>query len=100
LRGLAARGTPGQTLNVRAADADIGKLTVAKTGQFVETLVVALPLLESADDRSKHGVSLSLRSDRSPVNRIIRKIGIFQHMKRNFVAPQLSQNCIAQEADY
>ena len=42
------RGVPGNARNVRAADADVGELAVAKTRQFVQALVVALPLLDEA----------------------------------------------------
>jgi len=53
------RRVPSNARNIRAADADVGKLPVAQARQFVQALVIALPLLDKADDCSKHGILLS-----------------------------------------
>src|ERR1700741_1490762 len=55
----AMRGVPGNARNIGAADADVGKLAVAQARQFVQALVIALPLLDEADECGKHGVLLS-----------------------------------------
>ena len=52
-------GVPGNARNVGAADANIGELPVAQARQFVEALVVTLPLLDEADECGKHGIVLS-----------------------------------------
>lgn len=63
LFGLAALGgVPRNARNIRAADANIGKLSVAQARQFVQTAVIALPLLDEANECGKHSVLLSVRS--------------------------------------
>jgi hypothetical protein len=94
--GLALmRGAPGHALNVGAADANIGKLAVAKAVQFAQASVIALPFLDEADEGGKHGLSLSFSSGRRPVNRFTRKIVICWCLKRNYVAMQLGKKRIA-----
>jgi hypothetical protein len=93
-------GAPGEARDVRAADADIGKLAVAEAGQFAQAAVVVLPGLDEADDGGKHGILfLSMtrlgRFTPSPVNRINQKIGRFRRLKRNYVALQLGGKRIA-----
>jgi hypothetical protein len=101
LPSLAMLGSaPGQARNVRAADADIGKLAVAEAVQFAQAAIVVLPGLDEADDGGKHGVLfLSMtrlgRFKPSPVNRFIEKIGRFRRLKRNYVAPPLGEKRIA-----
>ena len=51
--GLVGR-LPGHSLNIGTADADIGQLTVAQTGQLVEAAIVLLPLMDEADKGGKH----------------------------------------------
>ena len=89
------RGIPGNARNVRAADADVGELAVAKTRQFVQALVVALPLLDEAGECGNHGVLLSFVSPAAPVVVSNGKIGICSDLKSNNVALQLGEKCIA-----
>ena len=95
--GLAALGcVPGNAGDVRAANADIGEFAVAQARQFVQTAVIALPLLDEANECGKHGVLLSFRKfRRSPVIDFPEKIGMFPIMKRSNVALQLSVQRIA-----
>src|SRR5262245_7805849 len=61
--GLGALGgAPRNTRDIRAADANIGKLTVAQARQFVQTAVIALPLLDEANECGKHSILLSVSS--------------------------------------
>jgi hypothetical protein len=88
--GLLLMGSiPGQPGNVGAADADIGKFTVAEARKLAQAAVIALPFLDEADKGGKHGVSLSLTSRHWPVNRITRKIVIPRILKSNNAALQL-----------
>jgi hypothetical protein len=92
---------PGNPDDVGAADADVGKLAVAKARQFVQALVVAVPLVDEAHNSSNHDVSLSLPEPAGePANPIVRKIGILPGLKRNFVALQLGRKRIAQQTDF
>jgi hypothetical protein len=88
------RGVPGNSRNIGAADTNVGKLAVAQARQFVQALIIALPLLDEADECGKHNVLLSLRKVR-PVPVSSPKIGMFRAMKSNKVALQLSQKRIA-----
>jgi hypothetical protein len=56
------RGVPRYPLDIRAADADIGKLAVAQTGQLAHAAIVALPLADKSDKIGKHNDPLSLQS--------------------------------------
>jgi hypothetical protein len=90
------RGVPGNSRNIGAADTNVGKLAVAQARQFVQALIIALPLLDEADECGKHNVLLSLRKVRPvPVSSLAPKIGMFRAMKSNKVALQLSQKRIA-----
>jgi hypothetical protein len=90
------RGVLGNAWDVGAADTDIGELTVAQTGQFVEAAVVTLPALEEADDAGKHRKFLFVTSGRrGRLNRIEGNIVLFAALKRNFAALQLGVKCIA-----
>ena len=60
-------GGPRNTRDIRAADPNIGKLTVAQARQFVQTAVIALPLLDEANECGKHGILLSVISGPRPV---------------------------------
>src|SRR5262249_10952205 len=57
---VAMRGVPGNSRNIGAADTNVGKLAVAQARQFVQALIIALPLLDEADECGKHNVLLSL----------------------------------------
>jgi len=61
------RGIPGNPWDIGAADADVGKFAVAQARQFVQALVVALPLLDEADECGKHDVLLSYKIRQVPV---------------------------------
>jgi hypothetical protein len=89
------RGVPGYPLDIRAADADIGKFAIAQTGQLAQALVIALPLADYADKVGKHNGPLSLQSGASPVTRLGWKIGLFGRLKSNNVAPQQCRKRIA-----
>jgi hypothetical protein len=92
---------PGNPDDVGAADADVGKLAVAKARQFVQALVVAVPLVDEANNSGNHGVSLSLTDPAGePANPVDCKIGILPGLKRNFVALQLGEKRIAQRTDF
>jgi hypothetical protein len=94
--GLAALGgVPRNTRDIRAADANIGKLTVAQARQFVQTAVIALPLLDEANECGKHSVLLSVKFRPKPVVDLERKIGMFPAVKTDNVALQLSQKRMA-----
>src|SRR5262249_35966046 len=41
---VAMRGVPGNSRNIGAADTNVGKLAVAQARQFVQALIIALPL--------------------------------------------------------
>ena len=98
---VAMRGVPCHPRNVRAADADIGKFAVAQARQFTQALIVALPLLDEADECGKHSVLLSLRSPaESPANDFVGKIGILGYLKSGIVALQLGEKRIAYYTDY
>ena len=78
--GLALlRCAPGHPLDVRAADADVGELTVAESVKLVQAAVIALPRADEADDIAKHGSSSFFGPCRlgTPVNLVARKIGMF-----------------------
>ena len=53
---LTVCGIPRDPRNIGAADANVGKLAVAQARQFVQALVIALPLLDEADECGKHDV--------------------------------------------
>jgi hypothetical protein len=53
---------PGDAMDIRAADADIGKLAVTQTGKLAHATVVALPLADKSDKIGKHNDPLSLQS--------------------------------------
>jgi hypothetical protein len=89
------RGVPGYPLDIGAADADIGKLAVAQTGQLAQALVVALPLAYKADKVGKHNDPLSLQSGASQVTRVVWKIDPFGRLKNSNVAPQQCRKRIA-----
>jgi hypothetical protein len=89
------RGVPGNARNVRAADADVGKLAIAKARQLAQALVVTLPLLDEAGECGNHGVLLSFISPAAPVVRFEGKIGICWLLKSNIVALQLGEKRIA-----
>jgi len=89
------RGIPGNPWDIGAADADVGKFAVAQARQFVQALVVALPLLDEADECGKHDVSFfPIKSGRCRVS-FAEKIGMFRQLKSNNVAPQLREKRIA-----
>jgi len=95
------RGVPCDPRNIRAADADIGKFAVAQARQFTQALIVALPLLDEADECGKHSILLSFVSPAtSPGNDFVGKIGILDHLKSGIVALQLGEKCIAYYTDY
>ena len=105
LCGLALlRGVPGETWDVRAADADIGQFAIAEPGQFVQAAVVVVPGLDEADEGGKHGVLFlcrlrpggSIWAGRSNTCKIVK----FQRLKRNYAALQLIPKRIAQGIDY
>src|SRR3974390_1735988 len=48
------RRVPGDALDIRTADADIGELTVAQVVELGEALVVALPRADHTDKAGKH----------------------------------------------
>lgn len=59
---LLVGSVPGQPGNVGAADADVGKFTIAEARKLAQAAVITLPFLDEADECGKHGVSLSLAS--------------------------------------
>lgn len=95
---IAVGGSPSDARDIRSADADIGKLAIAQAGKLAQALVVTFPLLDKADDCSKHGVLLSFSSGRLPGYDFRVKIGMFRRMKSNNVALQLGRKCIAKMA--
>ena len=93
--GLAALGGgPRNTRDIRAADPNIGKLTVAQARQFVQTAIIALPLLNEVNECGKHNVLLSVKFRPRPVVGYAMKIGMFRAMKTANVALQLSVKCM------
>jgi hypothetical protein len=99
---LVAMGrVPGNAGNVGPADADVGKLTVAQTRQFVQALVIALPFLDETDKCGKHGIVLSLLEiPAKSAGCFVRYIGMFPAMKTDNTAVQLGVKCMAKSPSY
>src|SRR5436190_2337171 len=56
-KGSAVEGTGRNPRNVRAIEADIGQLAIAKLGQFADVALIVPERLDHANEREQHGNS-------------------------------------------